>query len=92
MKDERVRYELTPVPLTVWGRPLAMRCKLNSIDERDALVERLREFIRFNYVTPAEVARRIGVRDSTIYSWLKGFLNRGTVCSHSTRELQEDSL
>jgi hypothetical protein len=38
----------------------------------DALVERLREFVRFNYVTAAEVAREIGVNDSTVYSWLLG--------------------
>jgi hypothetical protein len=42
-----------------------MRYKQSSTDSRDAVVERLREFIRFNYVTAAEVARRIGVRDST---------------------------
>jgi hypothetical protein len=36
------------------------------------VVERLREFIRFNYATAADVARRIGVRDSTVYSWLGG--------------------
>jgi len=35
-------------------------------------VERLREFVRFNYVTAAEVAREIGVHDSTVYSWLLG--------------------
>jgi Helix-turn-helix len=48
-----------------------MRYKQSSTDGRDAVVERIREFIRFNYVT-AEVARRIGVRDSTVYSWLNG--------------------
>ena len=35
-------------------------------------MERLREFVRFNYVTAAEVAREIGVHDSTVYSWLLG--------------------
>ena len=38
----------------------------------DALVERLRDFVRFNYMTAAEVAREIGVNDSTVYSWLLG--------------------
>jgi hypothetical protein len=37
-----------------------------QLQEVDALVERLREFTRLNYVTAAE----IGVRDSTIYDWL----------------------
>jgi hypothetical protein len=32
----------------------------------DALVERLRDFIRLNYMTAAEVARQIGVRDSRV--------------------------
>jgi hypothetical protein len=40
--------------------------------EIDALVECLREFIRLNYMTAAEVARQIGVRDTTIYDWLLG--------------------
>ena len=34
----------------------------------DALAERLREFVRLNYVTAAEIAREIGVNDSTVYS------------------------
>jgi hypothetical protein len=38
----------------------------------DSLVERRRDFVRFNYVTAAEVAREIGVNDSTVYSWLLG--------------------
>jgi hypothetical protein len=38
----------------------------------DALVERLQEFIRFNYVTAAEVARAIGVHDSSVYGWILG--------------------
>ena len=40
--------------------------------EIDALVERLREFVRPNYMTAAGVARQIGVRDTTIYDWLLG--------------------
>jgi len=36
------------------------------------IIERLREFIRFGYVTGAEVARRIGVHDATVYSWIQG--------------------
>jgi hypothetical protein len=42
----------------------------DELKEIDALVERLREFVRLNYVTVAEVARQIGVTDSTVYSWL----------------------
>jgi len=38
----------------------------------DAIVERLREFLRLNYMTGAEVSRRMGVRDMTVYSWLQG--------------------
>ena len=38
----------------------------------DALIERLREFIRLNYMTAAEVARRLGINDSTVYSCLLG--------------------
>jgi rubrerythrin len=37
-----------------------------------ALIERLREFVRFNYMTAAEIAREIGVNDSAVYSWLLG--------------------
>jgi hypothetical protein len=49
-----------------------VRYKSDSIEERDAAVERLREFLWFNYVTGTETARRIGVRDTTLYSWLQG--------------------
>ena len=42
------------------------------MEERDAAVERLREFLRYSYVTGNQVARWIGVRDTTIYSWLQG--------------------
>jgi hypothetical protein len=38
----------------------------------DALLGRLREFLRSNYLTAAQVARQIGVRDTTIYDWLLG--------------------
>jgi hypothetical protein len=41
-------------------------------DERDAVVERLRDFLRLDYMTGAEVARRIGTGADTLYSWLKG--------------------
>ena len=44
----------------------------DQLREIDALVERLREFVRLNYTTAAEVARQIGVRDTTIYDWLLG--------------------
>ena len=43
-----------------------------ELKEVDALVERLRDFIRLNYMTAAEVARQLGVNDSTVYSWLLG--------------------
>jgi hypothetical protein len=49
-----------------------VRYKPASIAERDAAVERLREFIRLNYDSAGEVARRMGFRDETVYSWLKG--------------------
>jgi hypothetical protein len=54
-----------------------MRGKSGIPDERDALVERLREFIRVGYVTGSEVARRIGARDAAVYSWLKGEFRPG---------------
>jgi hypothetical protein len=40
--------------------------------EFHAVLERLRDFVRFNYMTAAEVAREIGVHDSAVYSWLLG--------------------
>jgi len=46
--------------------------KTGSLNERRAVVERLREFIRFGYVTGAEVARRIGLHDGTVYSSIQG--------------------
>ena len=49
-----------------------MARKRDSKDERDKVVERLREFVRFSYMTGSEVARRLGVRDSSVYSWLNG--------------------
>jgi DNA invertase Pin-like site-specific DNA recombinase len=56
----------------------------NELNEIDAILERLREFIRFGYVTASEVARRLDVRDLTVYSWLQGRLNRRT---HGTLDL-----
>jgi hypothetical protein len=44
--------------------------KRRPTDERNQIVERLREFLRFNYVTAKELSRRLGVRDGTVYSWL----------------------
>ena len=32
----------------------------------------LRDFLRFNYLTGNQVAQQIGVRDTTLYSWLPG--------------------
>jgi transcriptional regulator with XRE-family HTH domain len=45
---------------------------VEELREIDAVVEHLREFLRLNYMTGAEVARRMGVRDMTVYSWLQG--------------------
>jgi hypothetical protein len=49
-----------------------VRYKGNSIEERDAAVAQLREFLRLNYMTGAQAARQIGVRAETLYSWLAG--------------------
>ena len=49
-----------------------MRHKRNSNEERAAAVERLREFLRLNYMTGAQAAQRIGVRPETLYPWLQG--------------------
>jgi rubrerythrin len=48
------------------------RRSIQELREIDGIVERLRDFIRLNYITGAEVARQIGVRDMTVYSWLEG--------------------
>jgi transcriptional regulator with XRE-family HTH domain len=40
--------------------------------ELDAIVERLRDFLRLNYISYAEAAKRIGVRDYSLSSWLTG--------------------
>jgi DNA-binding transcriptional regulator YiaG len=48
------------------------RKSIQELIEIDGIGERLREFLRLNYITGAEVARRIGVRDMTVYSWLQG--------------------
>ena len=48
------------------------RSSQDELKKIDALLERLRDFIRLNYMTAAEVARQIGVRDTTIYDWLLG--------------------
>jgi DNA-binding XRE family transcriptional regulator len=44
----------------------------DELKEIDALLERLREFIRLNYMTAAEVARQIGVSSESLYLWLQG--------------------
>lgn len=49
-----------------------MRYKPASIADRDPAVDRLSDFIRLNYVSAGEVARRMGFRDETVYSSLKG--------------------
>jgi hypothetical protein len=35
-------------------------------------VERLREFVRLNYITGSEIARQMGVGDKTLFLWLSG--------------------
>jgi hypothetical protein len=49
-----------------------VRDKSKSIEELDAAVERLREFLRINYLTGAQAARGIGVRAEALYAWLQG--------------------
>jgi DNA-binding XRE family transcriptional regulator len=48
------------------------RTSIQELKEVDSIVERLRDFLRLNDMTRADVARRIGVRDMTVYSWLQG--------------------
>ena len=43
-----------------------------SPDEREIAVERLREFLRLNYITGSDVARQMGVADMTLHKWLSG--------------------
>jgi hypothetical protein len=38
----------------------------------DAIVERLRDYLRLNYISYAEAAKRIGVRDHSLSSWFTG--------------------
>jgi len=59
-----------------------VRYKNNSVYEPEAAVERLREFLRFSYLTGTPAARRIGVRDTTICSWLQGKVHRGLLLRH----------
>jgi DNA-binding XRE family transcriptional regulator len=40
--------------------------------EIDATVERLRDFLRLNYTSYQETAKRIGVHGHTLYAWLAG--------------------
>jgi hypothetical protein len=47
------------------------RRSIDELREIHATVERLRDFIRLNYTTGVDVARRIGVRDVTVYSWMQ---------------------
>jgi hypothetical protein len=49
----------------------------DDLKEIDVLVERLREFVRLNYMTAAEVARQIGVNDTTVYSMASGSSKTG---------------
>jgi rubredoxin len=49
-----------------------LRRSNEELEAMDALLERLRDFIRLNYLTAAEVARHIGAKDTTVYDWLLG--------------------
>jgi hypothetical protein len=49
-----------------------VRYTQKSIEEQDAVVAQLREFLRLDYMTGAQAARWIGVRAETLYSWLAG--------------------
>lgn len=44
----------------------------DELEDVDAIVERLRDYIRLNYMTAAEVARQIGIGERTVYDWLLG--------------------
>jgi hypothetical protein len=46
--------------------------KQREPDEQDAVIERLREFVRLGYMTGSEVARRMGIHNASVYSWLRG--------------------
>jgi hypothetical protein len=46
--------------------------KRKSSDEGDNAVQRLREFVRLSYINGTKVVRRMGARDTTVYSWLSG--------------------
>jgi hypothetical protein len=48
------------------------RRSIEELREIDGIVERLRDFLRLNYMTGADVVRQIGVSDMTVYSWLQG--------------------
>jgi hypothetical protein len=45
---------------------------LRGLRELMRLLNAFAQFLRLNYITGAEVARQIGVRDTTLYSWLQG--------------------
>ena len=50
-----------------------------ELKEVDAVVERLRDYIRLNYVTAAEVARQIGVSRRTLERALRDAAAAGAV-------------
>ena len=54
-----------------------VRDKSDSIEERDAAVERLREFLGFSYVTGNQVAQRIGLMIRPFIRGFRGKVNRG---------------
>jgi rubredoxin len=45
---------------------------VEELREIDSVVERLRDFVRLNYISVEETARRIRFSEGTLYSWLHG--------------------
>jgi hypothetical protein len=56
LTSRRLTHVWTLQDLPNYRRP-KVRYKGSSIEERDAVVERLREFLRFNYMTGAQAAQ-----------------------------------
>jgi hypothetical protein len=54
-----------------------VRYKSHSIEEQDAVVERLREFLRVNYMTGSEAARRIGIGGRSFTRGCKATADQG---------------
>lgn len=76
----RIRIGLDNTARFAWNPCPQVRYKRNSMEEREAAVEWLREFLRFNYVTGTQAAQRIAVRDTTLYSVLSGQKQTAVCC------------